>query len=91
MKKNTDIQSKFTFDTDNLKGNDLDFAARLFCLVYGVNISAEMAEKRGLNTDKSNSWIKPIALQKYVDERYEDMKFNIKKYIETGEDEVHSW
>tara|TARA_A100000172_G_C3036908_1_gene108850 strand:+ start:1117 stop:1380 length:264 start_codon:yes stop_codon:yes gene_type:complete len=70
---------------------DLDYLARFACLMYGVNVAADFAEKRGINTEKNNSWIKPIVFQKYIDERYEDMKFNIKQSLEGKENEIHSW
>tara|TARA_A100001391_G_scaffold203897_1_gene197615 strand:+ start:470 stop:733 length:264 start_codon:yes stop_codon:yes gene_type:complete len=73
------------------KENDLDYIARFACLMYGVNVAADFAEKRGINTEKSNSWIKPIVFQKYIDERYEDMKFNIKQSLKGKENEIHSW
>lgn len=79
---------------ENLKKmevNDLDFVARFACLMYGVNVAAAHAEKCGIDTEKNSSWIKPIVFQKYIDERFEDMKFNIKQSIRGKEDEEHSW
>ena len=41
---------------------------------------------------KNNKWIKPMVFQKYIDERYEDMKFNIKRGVLDGrEDASYSW
>ena len=63
----------------------LDFLARFACLYEG-------AEKLGYDTEKSNVWIKPTALQKYIDERYLDMKYDMSLYkrgIDT--DEVYPW
>tara|TARA_R100000278_G_scaffold72118_1_gene56688 strand:+ start:446 stop:703 length:258 start_codon:yes stop_codon:yes gene_type:complete len=74
-----------------LEDHNIDFIARFACLMYGVNVAADFAEKRGINTEKSNAWIKPIVFQKYIDERYEDMKFNIQQSLKGKEDEVHSW
>ena len=79
---------------ENLKKmevDNLDFVARFACLMYGVNVAAAHAEKVGIDTEKNSSWIKPIVFQKYIDERYEDMKFNIKQSIKGKEDEEHSW
>ena len=42
--------------------------------------------------EESNVWIKPTALQKYIDERYLDMKYDMSLYkrgIDT--DEVYPW
>ena len=77
--------------SERLEDHNIDFIARFACLMYGVNVAAEFAESRGIDTEKSNIWIKPIVFQKYIDERYEDMKFNIKKSIEGKEHEEYSW
>tara|TARA_B100000085_G_C18222855_1_gene382537 strand:+ start:60 stop:320 length:261 start_codon:yes stop_codon:yes gene_type:complete len=73
------------------EADNIDFYARFACLMYGVNVAAEHAEKCGINTEKNSSWIKPIVFQKYVEERYEDMKFNIQQSLRGKEDEEHSW
>lgn len=70
----------------------IDFLARFACLYEGVNVACARAEKLGYNTEKSNVWIKPTALQKYIDERYLDMKYDMelhKKGINT--DEIYPW
>lgn len=75
-----------------LEENDLDYLARFACLMVGVNVAADAAEKLGMNPDKNNKWIKPMVFQKYIDERYEDMKFNIKRGVLEGkEDASYSW
>ena len=76
---------------DNIDSDNIDFVARFACLMYGVNVAADAAERLGMNPDKDNRWIKPIVFQKYVDERYEDMKFNIKKHLEGDDVETYSW
>ncbi len=76
---------------DNIDSDNIDFVARFACLMYGVNVAADAAERLGMNPDKDNRWIKPIVFQKYVDERYEDMKFNIKKHLEGHDVETYSW
>jgi hypothetical protein len=70
----------------------LDFLARFACLYEGVNVACARAEKLGYDTEKSNVWIKPTALQKYINERYLDMKYDMSLYkrgIDT--DEVYPW
>lgn len=76
---------------EELEQENLDFLSRLTCLIYGVNVAADAAERMGLDTTRSSAWIKPIFFQKYVDERYEDMKYNINKSLKGHEDEVYSW
>jgi hypothetical protein len=68
------------------------FIARFACLYEGVNLAAAHAERVGVNTDKSTSWIKPGALQKYVEERFGDMKYNINRYRSgVDDDEIYPW
>lgn len=70
----------------------IDFLARFACLYEGVNVACSRAEKLGFDTEKSNIWIKPTALQKYVDERWLDMKYNMqlhKQGVDT--DEIYPW
>ena len=87
--KKKDISSDYNLDI--IEKDNIDFVARLACLMYGVNVAADAAERLGMNTEKDNRWIKPIVFQKYIDDRFEDMKFNIKKSIEGKEHEEYSW
>lgn len=77
---------------DIQKTYSIDFLARFACLYEGVNLACDAAERLGYDTAKSNVWIKPTALQKYVQERYGDMKYNMEqnaKGLET--DEIYPW
>ncbi len=76
---------------NELEQNNIDYLARLTCLIYGVNVAADAAEKMGIDTTRNSDWIKPIVFQKYIDERFEDMKYNIKKSLNANNDEVYSW
>lgn len=76
---------------EELEQENLDYLSRLTCLIYGVNVAADAAEKMGMDTARNNDWIKPIFFQKYIDERYEDMKYNIGKSLKGDDDEVYSW
>lgn len=76
---------------DELEADNIDFVARFACLMYGVNVAADAAERMGIDTERDSTWIKPIFFQKYVDERFEDMKYNIGKSLNGGDDEVYSW
>tara|TARA_R110001599_G_C12239066_1_gene658666 strand:- start:567 stop:842 length:276 start_codon:yes stop_codon:yes gene_type:complete len=76
---------------DELEEDNLDFVARFACLLYGVNVAADAAERLGMDTERDSTWIKPIFFQKYVDERFEDMKYNIDKSLKGRDDEVYSW
>ena len=81
----------FEESLDNLEQDNLDFVARFACLMYGVNVAADAAERMGIDTERDSTWIKPIFFQKYIEERYEDMKYNINKSLKGGDDEVYSW
>ena len=43
-------------------------AARWLALVRGVEVIDKKARQLGIDLEKEKSWIKPLALQKYVDE-----------------------
>lgn len=88
-KKQDDVNVEESLD--NLEQDNLDFVARFACLMYGVNVAADAAERMGIDTERDSTWIKPIFFQKYIEERYEDMKYNIDKSLKGGDDEVYSW
>ena len=50
--------------------------SRWLSLIEGVEVIDKKCKQLGI-ADKSNIWIKPGALQKYVDERTESMLFEI--------------
>lgn len=52
----------------------VDEQARWLCLLQAVNVSANFAEKRGINTDKSHEWIKPCAYSAYINEMLPSMR-----------------
>ena len=88
LKKN----KKETNNIDIEKKYSIDFLARFACLYEGVNIAADRAEKLGYDVSKNNIWIKPTALQKYVAERYGDMKYNMEHQRKGKEiDEIYAW
>jgi hypothetical protein len=59
---------------------DVNFLARFACLYEGVNIACDKAEQLGIDPDKSTSWIKPLAFQKYIKDRERDMKYQIEHW-----------
>lgn len=65
----------------NLKNNttyemSIDEMARWACLIEGIEHVAKKCEEVGMATD-SDDWIKPLAFQKYIDERFEAMKHDL--------------
>ena len=53
---------------DIIEEYGIDFVARFACLYEGVNVASDRAEKLGYTGD-TNVWIKPTALQKYIEEQ----------------------
>jgi len=64
----------------------VEFLARFACLYQGVNLAWDKAEQLGLDPEKNSSWIKPLAFQKYINEREKDMKYQIINFMENGTD-----
>ena len=50
--------------------------ARWMSLIEAVDIISTKCDEIGVS-EKSTSWVKPIAIQKYVDERTEGMLFEL--------------
>jgi hypothetical protein len=42
-------------------------------------VSANFAEKRGINTDKSYEWIKPCAYSAYINEMLPSMRLRLQQ------------
>ena len=67
--------------------------SRWFSLIEAVDIIDKKANQMGVKGNAIN-WVKPIAIQKYIDERTESMLFEIqddlsreKRYITSSEQE----
>jgi hypothetical protein len=57
---------------------DQEELARWCCLVEAVDIIDKKGSQIGLDMAKNN-WVKPIAIQKYIDERYDTMIEELQK------------
>ena len=57
---------------------DQEELARWCCLVEAVDIIDKKGSQIGLDMAKNN-WVKPIAIQKYIDERYGTMIEELQK------------
>lgn len=55
-----------------------DEVARWCCLIEAVDIIDKKGSQMGLDMVKSN-WVKPIAIQKYIDERLDTMTEEIER------------
>ena len=61
----------------------IDHYARWLCLLEAIDYIDKKCEERGANMDDVD-WVKPIALQKYIDERFHSMKQDLKFEYNNG-------
>lgn len=54
----------------------LEEFTRWSCLVEAIDTISKNCQTRNVNMDDVN-WIKPIAIQKYIDERYHSMLHDV--------------
>jgi|TARA_R100000084_G_scaffold109103_2_gene73976 hypothetical protein len=52
--------------------------SRWICLFEAVNYVSAKAEKIGIDIERDNSWIKPLAFKNYISEMYESVYLNNK-------------
>ena len=50
---------------------------RWMCLVEALDVITQVAERKKIDLN-NNDWVKPIALQKYINERYLSMLHDVK-------------
>jgi hypothetical protein len=69
---------KFKFELKNgtVKEMDIDELARWACLIEGVEQVSKKYEELGESMD-TDDWIKPLAFQKYLEERFHSMKHDL--------------
>ena len=56
----------------------IDTYTRWLCLAEALQLINQQAEKSKIDLEKNNSWIKPIALQKYIKQRFPAMNHDFK-------------
>ena len=68
----------FKFDLKDGKEKTMTFDefVRWACLIEGVEKVSEKLEEAGIDMNKTE-WVKPLAFQKYVEERYHSMKHDL--------------
>lgn len=54
----------------------IDEMARWACLIEGVEQVSKKCDELGLGTE-NDDWIKPLAFQKYIEERFHSMKHDL--------------
>tara|TARA_R100001244_G_scaffold94306_1_gene70821 strand:+ start:406 stop:639 length:234 start_codon:yes stop_codon:yes gene_type:complete len=67
---------KFTFNLKDGTTKKMEFCelVRWACLVEALEV---VCAREDINIEKDN-WIKPLAFQKYIDERFHSMKHDLK-------------
>ena len=68
----------------NLKTNGADINLSLYefsrwvCLIRGIDVIDSKAKQLSINLDTYTDWVKPLALQKYIDEETPGTVFMVK-------------
>ena len=65
---------KFKLKDGTTKTMDFDELVRWACLIEALEV---VSGKENIDIE-SNKWIKPLAFQKYIDERFHSMKHDLK-------------
>lgn len=70
--------NKFKFELKNgtVKEMNIDELTRWACLIEGIEQVSKRYEELGENMD-TDDWIKPLAFQKYIEERFHSMKHDL--------------
>ena len=59
---------------------DFETYSRWLCLLEGIDlVTKKMNQYGGRLKNKELDWIKPLAFQKYISERFESMKFDLEE------------
>jgi len=75
--------------TININGEEQDMTlyeiSRWASLMKGIDVIERRAQQLKINLEKDKSWVKPLALQKYIDEETPGMVAEIKNLIDNGD------
>ncbi len=67
----------FKLKNGSEKSMDLDEFTRWACLLEGVEQVTKKYSELGENMEATDDWIKPLAFQKYIDERFHSMRHDL--------------
>jgi hypothetical protein len=67
---------KFKLKNNTVKEMDISELARWACLIEGIEQVTKKYEELGESMD-TDDWIKPLAFQKYIEERFHSMKHDL--------------
>ena len=56
---------------------DINELTRWACLLEGIEQVEKHYEEIGKNIDATDEWVKPLAFQKYIEERFHSMKHDL--------------
>lgn len=92
---NIDVTEPVEISSQNDKHNmTLYEAARWCALLQGLDVITKKAKFLNINLDTDKSWIKPLALQKFVDEEtpvaVTELKIHLDKVDETRSHSIQS-
>lgn len=64
-------------NSTGIKSFKLDEYVRWLCLIEAIAHIENKADELKLNLETEKNWVQPLALQKYIRERYISMKFDV--------------
>jgi len=67
---------KFNLKNNTVHEMDISELARWACLLEGIEFISKRSGELGIEDDNLD-WVKPLPLQKYIDERFEAMKHDL--------------
>jgi hypothetical protein len=67
---------KFELKDGTVKLMDIDELSRWACLIEGIEQVSKKYDDMGESMD-TDDWVKPLAFQKYIEERFHSMKHDL--------------
>jgi ribosomal protein S18 len=68
---------------DSIVNMSIDQYSRWLCLIEAIDFIDKKCEEWGKNIEEID-WVKPVALQKYIDERFHSMKHDVTVEYDMG-------
>lgn len=69
-------QFEFKLKDKTTKVMEFDELVRWACLIEGMEHISRACEEKKISVD-SDEWVKPLAIQKYIDERFHSMRHDL--------------
>lgn len=70
-------------NTKTTKDMSLDEIVRWSCLVEAISVADAQMIQHGIDPEKFD-WVKPIAIERYIEERFHSMKHDIVYEMKNG-------